>query len=334
MGTSGHGCVNPLVRNGKRNPRRCVADNNSCCPLCRPAKCSADGCRSFVHTAYWRLRLCHHHGKEQSRAATVSAPSTVAEAANSGKCSSTFAARFKRTLHNSSALRCSVRGGDASGRSSRFPDGSQIIACSLHRSWYLPKVKHSTQGFSAFLLRTQHLCETSAASMNCILFTVHAGTVVTADALPLLLLHACIMIILDACRYCDPSAHSVVTASGNLVPEAYHRVHVAGGTFAPIALPFLGSPAIELSRRVQLAWSIVMSTLLYNIYFWSTFCGQPRRIINVVYNRVWRRVDGNPRFARTSVSDEQVRSRLGAPSIDCYIRRKRLIYLTRIPPAD
>ena len=77
-----------------------------------------------------------------------------------------------------------------------------------------------------------------------------------------------------------------------------------------------------------------MSNLLFNIHIWGSFCGQPRRIINVMYNRVWRRVDGNPRFARTSVSDEDVRSRLGVPSIDCCIRRKRLIYLTRLSPAD
>ena len=37
-----------------------------------------------------------------------------------------------------------------------------------------------------------------------------------------------------------------------------------------------------------------------------------------------------PRFARTSFTDVNVRAFLGVPSLDCYVRRKRLLYLSRL----
>ena len=66
---------------------------------------------------------------------------------------------------------------------------------------------------------------------------------------------------------------------------------------------------------------------------WSKFLGQPRKTMNAMYNRVWRRVHGSPRFGRTDLTDLKVRMSLHVPSLDCYMRRARLKYLLRIVPA-
>eukprot|EP00973_Karenia_brevis_P068842 9570442-Karenia_brevis.AAC.1 len=49
-----------------------------------------------------------------------------------------------------------------------------------------------------------------------------------------------------------------------------------------------------------------------------------------MYNKVWRRVHGTPRYSRSDITDLGVRLKLGIPSIDCYVRQKRLKYLVRL----
>ena len=92
--------------------------------------------------------------------------------------------------------------------------------------------------------------------------------------------------------------------------------------------------AISLKHRVQLAWSLVMSTLLYNVHVWSKFDGRARSMLNTMYNKVWRRVYGKPRHCRSDITDVGVRVELGVPSLDCYVRRRRLKYLTRVCRLD
>ena len=79
---------------------------------------------------------------------------------------------------------------------------------------------------------------------------------------------------------------SHVTIDGNLVPEATHRVSAANGAFAPIAFKILGNTTLSLKCRVKLAWSLVMSTLLYDVHVWSGFEGNARSMLNTMYNKV------------------------------------------------
>ena len=81
---------------------------------------------------------------------------------------------------------------------------------------------------------------------------------------------------------------------------------------------------------MELAWSLVFSKLLYNVHTWHSFKGQHRDILNKVYSLVWRRVASRPRFDATALSDEAVRAELKVPSIDCHVRQRRLLYLSRI----
>eukprot|EP00973_Karenia_brevis_P006048 822141-Karenia_brevis.AAC.1 len=53
-----------------------------------------------------------------------------------------------------------------------------------------------------------------------------------------------------------------------------------------------------------------------------------------MYNRVWRRVYGKPRHGRSDVTDVRVRVEMCIPSLDCYVRKRRLKYLTRMCKLD
>jgi len=50
--------------------------------------------------------------------------------------------------------------------------------------------------------------------------------------------------------------------------------------------------------------------------------------------RVWRRIIGDPRYRRTQYSDLEVRQVLGVDSIDCAVRKRRLMYIGRVVNAD
>ena len=61
---------------------------------------------------------------------------------------------------------------------------------------------------------------------------------------------------------------------------------------------------------------------------------KPRGILNAMYMKVWRRVVGQPRYQKSEMTDLQVRQKLGVPSIDCYLRQKRLLYFSRLARAE
>ena len=122
---------------------------------------------------------------------------------------------------------------------------------------------------------------------------------------------------------------SIITDCNNLVPEARNRERSAMSAYVPL-VPILGATALSIRRRVRLAWSLIMSRLFYNTHVWSSFCGKPRNILNMVYMKVWRRIAGEPKFGRTAWTDAQIRSMLQVPSIDTYLRQRRLRYLSRL----
>ena len=105
-------------------------------------------------------------------------------------------------------------------------------------------------------------------------------------------------------------------------------------SFAPLAVRVLGSRHISRNRRVQLNYSLVLSKLVFNVHVWSSFHGKPRNIINQMYMRSWRRVAGDPRYGKTVFSDYEIRVLLGVPSIDCYVRKRRLLYMSRLAAAN
>ena len=95
----------------------------------------------------------------------------------------------------------------------------------------------------------------------------------------------------------------------------------------------LGSRSLSYNKRMHQNWYFVISRLTFIVHVWSTFTGQPRKILNRTYMRTWRRIAGDPRHSRTTWTDCQVRIRLNVPSLDCLIRKRRLVYLARLAGA-
>ena len=123
---------------------------------------------------------------------------------------------------------------------------------------------------------------------------------------------------------------ALILSNGNLTPEAIARSQSAMRAFVPLAGKVFASRAISLSLRIALAWSLVMTRLLYNVQNWSKFDGKPRHVLNTAYNRVWRAIAFCPRYAAGGQTDVEVRRLLGVPSIDCVARSHRLRYLARL----
>ena len=123
---------------------------------------------------------------------------------------------------------------------------------------------------------------------------------------------------------------SIIDSSNNLVPEARRRASAAMNSFGPMSMRVFGQKSIHIKRRINLGWSLVISRLTFNVHIWSAFDGKPKAILNHVYMRLWRRIAGDPRFGRTTWSDIEIRQWLDVPSLSCYMRRRRLMYLSRL----
>ena len=116
---------------------------------------------------------------------------------------------------------------------------------------------------------------------------------------------------------------SIVADSGKLVPDAVRRASKAMNSFVPLSGTVFSSKGVKLKRKAALGFPLVVSVLTYNVHVWSTFAGAARRHLNHVYMRLWRRICDVPRYGRTRLTDLQVRQYVGAPSIDCYVRKRR-----------
>ena len=88
---------------------------------------------------------------------------------------------------------------------------------------------------------------------------------------------------------------SYIDITGSLVPDARHRAKSAMTAYALIAISIFGASTLSFKRRVQLAMSLVVSRLIYNVHVWDVFGGLQRRILNNVYMRIWRRIAGHTR---------------------------------------
>ena len=138
------------------------------------------------------------------------------------------------------------------------------------------------------------------------------------------------LVVTDICKHLG----SLMSIDGLFAPEAHARVSSAMASFAPLSVAVLGAQSVDQARRIRLGWSLVVSRLCYNMHIWSHFPYHIWRIVNTMYNRLWRRVYGQPRFGRTECSDYQVRTALGVPSLDCLVRKRRLKYLSRLAAVD
>ena len=101
-------------------------------------------------------------------------------------------------------------------------------------------------------------------------------------------------------------------------------------SYVPLASKIFGCRNLGVQIRVRLGYALIVSKLVYNVHVWSRFEGPAMIALNSVYIRLWRRIAGCPKTKGVTHSDEQVRSMLSIPSLDCFVRRRRLQYVSRM----
>ena len=122
---------------------------------------------------------------------------------------------------------------------------------------------------------------------------------------------------------------SHLSVDGSLMFDAQHRCSSALAAYVPLAHRIFGSGCIGAWLKMHFMSSPVLSRLLYNTQLWTPIVS-PVRKLNGVYMRVLRRIACDCRFGRPSHTDLEIRVKLGQPSIDCLLRRRRLLYASRI----
>ena len=126
---------------------------------------------------------------------------------------------------------------------------------------------------------------------------------------------------------------TIISKDGLFVLDARTRVQSAMAAYAPLANKVFSSSRISVELRIRLACSLVFSRLLYNTQIWvvSASACEHVRLINGTYMRVLRKIACCERFdASCEHNDLKVRQMLRMPSIECILRRRRLLYLCRL----
>ena len=121
----------------------------------------------------------------------------------------------------------------------------------------------------------------------------------------------------------------IIEENGSMFPEVRNRCKSAMNSLAPLGA-LLGSRHVSLRPRVNLTHSLIVSKLLYNSQTWENLEKRQKQSLNTMYMRAWRRVANDPRYRRTKFTDVAVRQMLQVASLDCALRRRRLLYFSRL----
>jgi hypothetical protein len=124
----------------------------------------------------------------------------------------------------------------------------------------------------------------------------------------------------------------ILSNSGSMVPEARARRSSMMASFGPLAVRIFGQQGFSMEMRLDMASSLLWSKLLYNVVTW-TMQPQALKILDDAHMRVLRRIAGrmrgNEHDGKHSTALE-VRRELRAPSLECIIVRRRLMYYARL----
>ena len=131
---------------------------------------------------------------------------------------------------------------------------------------------------------------------------------------------------------------SIASSDGSVNPDSIQRSKSALAAYVPLVNAIFASTCVPTSLKLRFADSLVFSRLFYNVHTWVTNSTFAIKTINKVYMQVLRQVCNKCRHqAHNNLSDIGVRQLLQAPSVQCILRRKRLIYAGRLmqhgPPA-
>jgi len=131
---------------------------------------------------------------------------------------------------------------------------------------------------------------------------------------------------------------SIASCDGSVVPDASLRSSSALAAYVPLVNTLFASASVPTTLKLRFADSLVFSRLFYNVHTWVANNTFAMKTLNKVYMQVLRQVCNKCRYqARNNLDDISVRRLLQAPTVQCILRRKRLIYAGRLmehgPPA-
>ena len=132
-------------------------------------------------------------------------------------------------------------------------------------------------------------------------------------------------------RIVEEYIHLGSTLSSCMLPacDLERRISAASAAYRN-CVHLLGAACMHMRSRLQLAASLVLSRLFFNIHVWSVLPSVCLQRINTMYMRVLRRCMGQVRFKGGGLTDLQVRVAIGKPSVECVISRNRLVYFSQL----
>ena len=110
--------------------------------------------------------------------------------------------------------------------------------------------------------------------------------------------------------------------------DAKMRYSKAMTSYCPLSAKIVGSCAIDLETKLQLAESLIFSRLFYNVHLWSQCNKYAASQLSKSYMATLRKCLGCSRFkAYGNLTDAEVLQKVNYPDIHMRIRRMRLAYL-------
>ena len=102
--------------------------------------------------------------------------------------------------------------------------------------------------------------------------------------------------------------------------------------YGPLCVKLFGAKNISASLKISFADSLVFSRLFFGTEIWcDEVTNKSICVLNTMYMRVLRRICDECRYGQNaSMSDVEVRRKIGCRSITCKLRIRRLLYLSRL----
>ena len=123
----------------------------------------------------------------------------------------------------------------------------------------------------------------------------------------------------------------MLCCDGNIMREVAARSSASIQVYGPLACRLFGCNVVPTVLKLNFFEPLVLSRLFYNIHT-LTMTTRALRKLNFNYMRPLRRIAGVPRHsaATCTVSDAEVRRRLGVQSVDSKVLQYRMRYYARL----
>ena len=128
---------------------------------------------------------------------------------------------------------------------------------------------------------------------------------------------------------------SWVADDGGVATDPSHRSASMLSAYAPLSFKVFGSHVLPVASRMNLFRSLCLSRLVYGVEVWLRISATAYATLNAAYHRGLRRIAGACMYGGSEkVSNEAVRVKLGAPSLQCIIMKRRLLLFLTLARSD